>query len=280
MQVGTGLGDLLHREVATWPTGASGVVVVDAGHEVARGGDVGTARPWASVTKVLTALAVLRAVEAHVVTLDEPAGPDGSTVAHLLAHASGLAVDSDRILGPPGARRIYSNRGYEVVAQHVAGRAGQPFALLLQEWVLDPVGLRSTKLTGSPAHGAHGPVTDLGRLARELLAPTALSVSVVSAATTVAFPGLSGVLPGFGRQQPNDWGLGCEVRATKAPHWTSPAASPSTFGHFGQAGSFLWVDPKAGLGCASAGDTAFGPWAAELWPRLSTLVLDHARSAT
>ena len=272
------LDDLVDAEVVRWPTGASGVVVVEAGGEVARAGDVTTSRPWASVTKVLTALTVLRAVEAGVVGVDDPAGPDGSTIAHLLAHASGLSVDSDRTLAAPGARRIYSNRGYEVLAEHLARACGRSFEDLLGEWVLGPARLTGTTLAGSPAHGAVGPVTDLGRLARELLSPAALPASVVEGASTLAFPGLSGVLPGFGRQEPNDWGLGCEIRDGKAPHWTSPHCSPATFGHFGQAGSFLWVDPAAGVGCASAGDTAFGPWAADAWPRLSTLVLDSVRS--
>jgi CubicO group peptidase (beta-lactamase class C family) len=89
----------------------------------------------------------------------------------------------------------------------------------------------------------------------------------------VAYPGLDGVLPGYGRQSPNDWGLGCEIRGTKDPHWTAAANSPPTFGHFGQSGSFLWVDPDAGVACASLADTPFGPWAVAAWPRLSAAVL-------
>lgn len=271
---------LLTAEVTTWPTGSSGVVVVDATGEVARAGDVDAPREWASVTKVLTALTVLQAARTGSVDLDEPAGPTGSTVRHLLAHASGLSVDSDRTLAAPGERRIYSNRGYEVVAEHLAERCGRPFAELLREWVLEPVGLASTTLEGSPAHGARGPVSDLGRLAGALLVPSALPADVVAAASTVAYPGLAGVLPGFGKQVPNDWGLGCELRDGKSPHWTSPGNTAATFGHFGQSGSFVWVDPGAGLGCASAGDTVFGPWAAEAWPRLSTVVLDHLRRSS
>lgn len=250
-------------------------MVVDAAGVVAHGGDVTTPHPWASVTKVLTALTVLQGAEAGVVDLGEPAGPAGSTVAHLLAHASGLSVDSDRTLAEPGRRRIYSNRGYEVLADHLAARSGRDFASVLHAWVLEPLAMTRTGLAGSPAHGARGPVADLALLARELLAPAVLPPSVVAATSTLAYPGLSGVLPGFGRQQPNDWGLGCEVRSGKDPHWTSPHCSPATFGHFGQAGSFVWVDPEAGVGCASAGDTPFGPWAAEAWPRLSTLVLER-----
>lgn len=277
MDAGTTLDELLDAQVATWPTGASGVVVVDRDGVLARGGDITTVRPWASVTKLLTALTVLRGVSLGVVGLEDPAGPPGATVRHLLAHASGLSLDTDRVLAGPGLRRVYSNRGYEVVADHLALSTGHPFAELLRTWVLEPVGLDRTSLEGSPAHGAVGPVADLALLARELLAPTVLPGELVAAATTVAFPGLAGVLPGFGRQDPNDWGLGFELKGSKSPHWTALENAPTTFGHFGQSGSFLWVDPEAGLGCASAGDTPFGPWAAEAWPRAATCVLDHVR---
>ena len=106
--------------------------------------------------------------------LDEPAGPPGATVRHLLAHASGLGPDG-AVLAPPATRRIYSNAGYEVLADVVAGAAGLPFATYLGEAVLGPVGLAGTTLEGSPAAGAVGPVADLLRLGRELLAPTAVA---------------------------------------------------------------------------------------------------------
>jgi CubicO group peptidase (beta-lactamase class C family) len=99
-------------------------------------------------------------------------------------------------------------------------------------------------------------------------------------ATGVAFPGLVGVLPGFGHQDPNDWGLGVEVRGRKSPHWTATTGSPRTFGHFGRAGGFVWVDPDAGLACCGLTDRPFGPWAAEAWPRLGDAVLAAHRSRT
>lgn len=270
------LDDALGEQLATWPVGSAGVLVVDDDGPVARAGDVETPWPWASVTKLLTALTVLRSVHEGRVDLDDEVGPPGSTVRHLLAHASGLSVDSDRVLSEPGRRRIYSNRGIELVADHLAQRRGRPFVDLLADAVLGPLGMGRTTLEGSPAHGAVGPVHDLGLLARELLDPRALPGTVVTMATTVAFPGLAGVLPGFGRQDPNHWGLGFEVRGVKSPHWTSPRSSARTFGHFGQAGSFLWVDPELRVGCVSAGDTPFGPWAAEAWPPLAELVVRHA----
>ena len=109
-------------------------------------------------------------------------------------------------------------------------------------------------------------------LGRELLAPT-LAPELMAEATTVAFPGLTGVLPGFGRQEPNDWGLGFEIRDDKRPHWTGTRNSPGTFGHFGQSGSFLWVDPAVGLACACLTGRRFGDWAARCWPDLSDRVL-------
>jgi CubicO group peptidase (beta-lactamase class C family) len=73
--------------------------------------------------------------------------------------------------------------------------------------------------------------------------------------------------------EPNDWGLGFELRDKKRPHWTGERNSPRTFGHFGQSGSFLWVDPEAGLACACLADRGFGDWAKEAWPRLSDAIL-------
>jgi CubicO group peptidase (beta-lactamase class C family) len=254
-------------------TAAGGVV--DAGGVRATAGAVDEPLAWASVTKLLTALAVLVAVEEGTVGLDDEAGPPGATVRHLLAHAAGLGPDG-ALLAAPGTRRIYSNAGYEVLADVVDGAAGLPFATYLGEAVLAPLGLTGTTLEGSAAAGAVGPTDDLLRLGRELLAPTLVAPATLAEATAVAFPGLVGVLPGFGRHDPNDWGLGPELRGHKSPHWTGSRNSPRTFGHFGQAGGFLWVDPDAGLACGCLTDRPFGPWAAEAWPPLSDEVLAEA----
>jgi CubicO group peptidase (beta-lactamase class C family) len=81
------------------------------------------------------------------------------------------------------------------------------------------------------------------------------------------------VLPDFGRFDPNDWGLGFELRDAKSPHWTGSRNSPRTFGHFGGSGTFLWIDPDAGLGLGVLTNLDFGDWAKEAWPRLSDAVL-------
>lgn len=256
-----------------WPVTTAAVAVVTAGGVVDATGPLERPLRWASVTKVLTAMATWVALEEGTLDLDQPAGPPGSTVRHLLAHTSGVDFETDHVHGPPGKRRIYSNTGFELLATSLADAAGMPFADYLGAGVLEPLGMGGTTLDGSPAAGAVGPTEDLARLAVELLAPTLVSRATLALATKVAFPGIDGVLPGFGRQSPNDWGLGVELHGTKTPHWMPPSASPATFGHFGQAGGFVWVDPAAGLACACLTDRDFGAWSKAAWPPLGEAVL-------
>ncbi|MDA8284177.1 MAG: serine hydrolase [Actinomycetota bacterium] len=263
--------------VAAWPVEAA-VAVVGPGGTVATTGDATAVRPWASVTKLLTAIAVLVAVEEGTVGLDDPAGPPGATVGHLLAHASGLGPGSPAVQAPPATRRIYSNAGFELLGDVVGDAAGMPFGEYLRGATIEPLGLRQTSFDGSPAAGASGPLTDLARLGQELLAPTLLSPETMGLATSVAFPGLDGVLPGYGVQRPNDWGLGFELRDGKHPHWTGVGGSARTFGHFGRSGSFLWVDPDAGVACAELAAEPWGRWAVERWPPLADAVLAAARA--
>lgn len=267
--------------LSTWPVGsaAAGVLRGPGGPVVAGTvGDVERSYHWASVTKLCSALATLVAVEERSVALDDPAGPPGSTVAHLLAHASGLSPSGDSVLAAPGRRRIYSNAGYQVLAVHLAGRTGVAFGDYLREAVLEPLAMTGAQLGvgGSAATGLSGTLRDLLALAGELMAPRLVAPATLAVATTVAFAGLDGVLPGFGVQRPCDWGLGFEIRDHKHPHWTGAANSPATFGHFGQAGGFLWIDPAAAVACAVLTDTAFGPWSTAAWPALADAVLAEA----
>jgi CubicO group peptidase (beta-lactamase class C family) len=266
------VADVLAR-IDDWPVGSAAVGVTDATDTLATHGPVDEVFRLASVTKMLTAYAVLVAVQDGMLHLDEPAGPDGSTVRHLLAHASGLPFSPGGPSSEPGARRVYSNLGYETLGELVAERVGMPFAQHLDLEVLQPLGMSSTVLEGSPAADGRGTVTDLLAFGRELLDPTLLDTELHREATTVDFPGLDGVLPGHGRQTPNDWGLGFELKSDKSPHWTGATHSPSTYGHFGQSGSFLWVDPDRGLACAFLTDRDYGAWAAEVWPGFNDDVL-------
>lgn len=260
--------------IETWPVSHVAAGVAERGGDTpVTCGETEHVFAWASVTKLLTATAVLVAVEEGTVGLDDPAGPDGATVRHLLAHASGLGPDGDAALDVPGRRRIYSNRGFEVVAGLVARRAGMPFDAYLHGAVVEPLGMERTTLAGSPGSGASGSLGDLLRLGAELLEPALVDVGTLAEATAVQFPGLGGVLPGFGRQDPCDWGLGFELRDGKSPHWTGTRNDPATFGHFGRSGTFLWVDPVAGLACAVLTDRDFGDWAAGAWPTFSDAVL-------
>jgi CubicO group peptidase (beta-lactamase class C family) len=268
------------RLIEKWPvpTAAAGVVRAN-GMLAGSHGPTGQPFPLASVTKPLAAYAVLVAVEEGAVELDEPAGPAGSTVRHLLAHTSGLAVNEPRVQAAPGTRRLYSNAGFEALADHVTKATEIPFADYLHEAVLEPLGMSATTLDGSPAWAAVSTVDDLLRFAAELLTPRLLAPQTHAEATTVAFPGLKGVLPGYGLQNPNDWGLGFEIRDAKSPHWTGTSSSPRAFGHFGQSGTFFWVDPEAQAACVALTDRRFDGWALPLWPEFTDAVLGELRGA-
>jgi CubicO group peptidase (beta-lactamase class C family) len=265
--------EVLGSHLGKWPGRAAAGVVAGASGAAACSGPADEPFAWASVSKLLVCLACLVAVEERTLSLEDAAGPPGSTLAHLLAHASGLPFEGQRAVAPPGHRRIYSNTGTEEAARHLEARSAMPYAEYLTLGVLGPLGMEATRVDGSPAYGATGPLSDLLKLAGELLSPTLVSNGTWSAAISVAWPGLAGVLPGFGRQDPCDWGLGPEIRGRKWPHWTGARNSPATYGHFGQSGSFVWVDPEAGLALASLGSEPFGEWAKGAWPALSDAVL-------
>jgi CubicO group peptidase (beta-lactamase class C family) len=260
--------------IATFGAKTVGAAVLDSTGVIEVAGETDARLPLASVTKPLVAYAALVAVEEGTIALDDPAGPEGSTVAHLLAHASGLAPDDPtRILAKPGTHRIYSSAGYAVLAAHIEQASGFSMAAYLADAIFEPLRMRHSALVGPAGMGAVSTVEDLTQFAGELLAPGLISAETFALATSPAFPGLGGVLPGFGRQEPCDFGLGFEIRDHKAPHWTGSLNSPATFGHFGQSGTFLWVDPVASLALIVLTDRPFGDWAAAAWPPLSDEVV-------
>jgi len=261
--------------VGSWPVGAAAAAVVGPdGTVLETYGDQDKVFPLAGVTKPLVALSVLVAVEEGALGLDDPAGPEGSTVRHLLAHASGLAPDKDLVVAKPGTRRIYSNAGFDLLGDHLAAVTGLGCADYLHQALAEPLGLTGTALVGPPHAGGESTVGDLALVTAELVRPgRLLHPSTVAALATVQFPGLSGVVPGYGRQQDNDWGLGLEIRDAKSPHWTGRGNHPSTYGHFGRSGTFLWVDPVARVGLVVLTDTEFEQWAKDAWPPLADAVL-------
>jgi len=265
------LGEL----VAAWPVDIVVAGVTDQSGTLGVAGDSGRLMPIASVGKLFVGMAALVAIEEGALDLDEPAGPEGSTVRHLLAHASGLAFDQDRSIAPPGKRRIYSNAGIERFVDHLESRSDMAFGEYLRLGVLEPLGMKATELRGSPAHAAWSTVADLLAFCRELLEPTLVSQETLADATRAHFPDLAGVLPDLGKFDPNPWGLTFEIRDDKQPHWTGTRNSPRTFGHFGGSGSFLWVAPDAGLATVAIADREFGSWALDVWPAFSDAVLER-----
>src|ERR1700756_189891 len=160
--------------LADWPVSGAAAAVVGPTGVLDSHGDTERVFELASVTKPLVARAVHIAIEEGVVELDTPAGPPGATVRHLLAHASGLAMHTDRVLAKPGARRMYSNYGFTVLAETVQRESGIEFGRYLTEAVCEPMAMVTTRLDGGAAaagFGATSTVADLAAFAGDLLRP-------------------------------------------------------------------------------------------------------------
>ena len=263
----------------TWPVDKVAAAVMSPRGTVETKGDQDRQFRIASVAKTITTWACLVAVEEGIVALDQPVGQPGCTLRHLLSHAGGYPFDGAEPIAKPERTRIYSNTGIEMAAQMIADAAAMSFEEYLSEAVLQPLDMTSTALHGSPAHRMWSTSTDLIKFATEVRSPTLISTAMATEATTIQFPELSGIIPGIGRYSPCPWGLGFEIRGAKQPHWTGTTNSPSTFGHFGGAGTFIWVDTAMGVACLALTDRPFDEWAEEalqLWPAFSDAVLAEA----
>lgn len=267
------------RLTASWPVPHVAAAVVLPDGSVATVGP--TDRPFriASIAKMLVGLACLLACDEGVMSLDDEEARPGCTLRHLLSHAGGYAFDGTEPIAAPGTRRIYSNTGIELAATALADRSGMPYEQYLREGVLEPLGMNSTELVGSPAHGVLSTVDDLVRFLHELRAPTLLARETATDFSSVQFPGLAGIVPGLGRFDPCPWGLGAEIRGTKQPHWTGHLSSQGTFGHFGGAGTLLWVDQGAATAGVALTDRPFDEWSHDAlvcWPDWIDAVLVEA----
>ena len=261
------------RQIDDWPVEFAVAGVVDPDGRATTHGDASRSVRLASVSKPVAALATLVAAEEGVVDLDEAAGPPGSTVRHLLAHTSGLPFEGTVPIARPGHRRIYSNEAFRVLADHLAARAEMPFADYVRLAVCEPLDI-GLDPTGDPGSGMHAALEDVLALGTELLRPRLVAEETRDEMIAVQFPGLSGVLPDHGRFDPLDWGLGVQLN-TSPPSWMGTRTSPSTFGHFGGTGTFIWVDPRARVVCAALTAREFGEWSKSAWPRFSDAVLDE-----
>src|SRR5690606_36431263 len=146
-------------------------------------------------TKPLSAYALLIAAEEGALELDQPAGPEGATVRHLLAHTGVYDFGTRTVRAAPGTRRIYSNAGFDVLGELLHAETGIPFPDYLHEAEFEPLGMTSSRLEGSPGAGGVSTASDLARFAAALQEPTLLSHEALAEATQVVHPGLRGVLP-------------------------------------------------------------------------------------
>ena len=138
-----------------------------------------------------------------------------------------------------------------------------PFADYLREAVLEPLGMARSELRGLACGRAVGAARRPAPPRPRAAGADDRRAGDARRGDEVAFPGLDGVLPDFGRMTPNDWGLGFEIRDAKPGHWMGDAVSPRAFGHFGGSGTFLWVDPELGAALGVLTDLEFGEWAKE-----------------
>lgn len=257
--------------VDSWPVDASVAVVHRGGTETR--GDIHRRQRVASVSKPLAAYAALIAVEEGSISLDDAVGQTGCTVRHLLSHAGGYPFEGAQPVGRPAAKRIYSNTGYDMLAEHIEHSTGISFVEYIDDAVFAPLGMHHTALEGSCAKDVHSTTDDLVRFVHELRSPTLISRDTFIEAVMPVFPDLSGIVPGIGPADPCPWGLGFEIRGHKNPHWTGSRNSASTFGHFGGIGTFLWVDPVADCACVMLAELDFDEWGMTHWPTFNDAVL-------
>lgn len=269
--------------VASWAVPHAATAVCAGARRLDQTGEVDQVFRLASISKPMTAWAILVAVEEGIVELDSPhdAADPTRTLRHLLAHAAGYGFDSTNPIVGSERRRIYSNTGIEVAASLVEQAADMPFAEYLSAAVFDPLGMSSSELVGSPAHQVMSTANDVARFTAEVISPTLLSSATAAEAIRVQYPDLGGIVPGVGRFDESPWGLGFEIRGQKQPHWTGSRNSPSTFGHFGGSGTMMWTDPAAlvegiPLTLIALTDRRFDDWAADAlraWADLSDAVI-------
>lgn len=263
----------------SWPVDHRSVGYIDRRGVTHLHGETDRSYRLASVSKLMTAWATLIAVEDGSISLDDPVDDRGCTIRHLLCHAGGYGFDSPNAIVSPGRKRIYSNTGYEMIADHVAEFVDMDFGDYLHQAVFEPLGMTNSALAGSAAKDIHGTLGDVAKFAAELREPMLIARETHTVATSVCFAELDGVVPGLGSFAPCQWGLGPEIHGTKHPHWMPERASSAAYGHFGGSGTFIWVDPPTNIACFALTDREFGDWAIEAWSLYGAAVLEEGRAA-
>jgi CubicO group peptidase (beta-lactamase class C family) len=259
-----------------WPVPHVSAAVLRGGEVAVTTGDDARVQRLASISKPMTAWAILVAVEEGVVSLDDPVGQPGCTLRHLLAHAGGYPFEGEEPISPPERTRIYSNSGFSLAARAIEAATDITFADYLHEALFAPLGMTSSVLRGSAAAGIRSNLVDTCRFVAEVMRPTLIHSSTATDALRTHYPTLAGIVPGVGRYAQCPWGLGFEVRGVKDPHWTGTGNSPRTVGHFGGSGTMFWIDPDLDLALVALADREFDEWAdvaLQVWPELSDAVI-------
>jgi CubicO group peptidase (beta-lactamase class C family) len=214
---------------------------------------------------------------------------------------------------PFAARRVYSNEGYAVLGALLQAATGIGHADYVHQAVFAPLRLdaflglpeaesdraldvrepglwregtplfnsRAWRARASAAGGAFATATAYARVVQLLLARGAplLAPETFAEFAQVQYPGLAGGIESFMTWERADWGLGCDIRDAKQPHWTGTRASPATLSHFGASGTLMWADPVAGVGLVClANRGTYSGWMMRpgRWPDLSDGVLAKA----
>ena len=203
----------------------------------------------------------------------------------------------------------YSNLGYGLLGILLERMTGQSCADALSSLVLTPLGIRGllgnptdlTVATVADVRGRHrgtnletfnspfwrslalpwgGLCTDAaGALALvDAFLPTSdfLSPALREIAVRDHTQGLSGGFMPPLWWHPSPWGLGPEVRGTKAPHWVSPQFAPTAFGHSGASGMFVWADESSMIRIVMLGArVADSGWMIRHGPQITSLVINQ-----
>lgn len=253
------------EKIADWPADNVAAALLYDGELAQSVGEQDRVFAVASVTKPVAAYGFAMAIEEGVFGLDTPAGPEGSTVRHLLAHASGVGQDAENPDRAPEERRIYSSAGFEILQDKLEAETGMSFAEYLALGLFEPLGMNHMKLQGSAGYALETTAADLVRFAQEVLDPQLLDPSTVDKLLTPQFADLRGIVPGYGMHKPCQWGLGFEVHGSKQSHWMGSALPENTVGHFGMYGSYIWLVPEKKIALVALTDREFGDWAKPLW---------------
>lgn len=186
----------------------------------------------------------------------------------------------------PNAKVHYSDVGYSLLAVIVERCTSQPFPAALQTLVLDPLGIEAYlgvepprrpaiidvgdsmfagtslefynspffRALGEPTGGMLTTIDGALRLVRAYhdVPLNFLTAETRAAARSNQTDGLGGGIMGWFDLPHCPWGLGPGLWGTFPP-LVPQAASPTSFGHFGASGCFVWCDPAANIAWAIFG---------------------------